>query len=147
MLSYFSNLIYQNYFTKFDQFTQLSYSPNIVIGIYDESKKQGIKILSDEKIYQLVYCKKMDNGLLIMFENEIRFRIWNEKSTIIIHVFSIEHNFDHQVIIPEDKVKTLRFFKFGNTNLYVKNLEIDLIFDFINSIHNLNNDKNSSKFL
>ncbi len=135
MFSYLSSLVFPIYSTKFTKSTQLSYSPNITLGLYDDSKKQGIKILNDDRIYQLVYYKQMNNGLLFMFENEIRFRIWNDKADIIIHVFSIDHNFDHQVIFSEDKIKTIRFLKFGNTNLYVKNFEIDLIFDFINKVN------------
>lgn len=131
MFTFLSSYMYPDIITKFTSSLELSYKPKIIIGLFGNSK-QGIQIVSDSKIYELTYCKKMENGLLLMFENEIRFRIWYESSTIIIHVFSVDHNFDHQVVIPDDKIKTLRYYKFGNHNHYTKYYDIDLIFDFIN---------------
>ncbi len=159
MLSFVSTFLdsYNTNNTNFTKSVKFSLFPYIEIGIFGD-KKQGIKFIpnsvdidksfiSNEKIYELKYYKKMENGLLYMFDKEIRLKINIEKDILVIYIFSFEHNYNDQIYLSREKSETWKYIRLGNNNHIKQYVEIDHIFEYLSSKYNDDNYSENKKQL
>ncbi len=129
MFSFFSSLLYEPKMIK--SFT-LSQNPYIRFGISDECKTcEVIQLCEDPKLYTLQYMKKIEKGVLFIFENDIRLRIYQEDKHILYHLFSVNHNISYFHIFTQDEIELGKYFRFRNHNHDIYDYELDHFFDYI----------------
>ncbi len=111
----------------------------IYLGFTKNNKKEGIQIHDEQKIYFLQYYKKMDDGLLYMFEEDIRLRFYIKKNIeknidmIYFHLFSINHNLDINDKISDYKLKYYDDIHYDDCNSM--NNDFKDLFDLIKKIN------------
>ncbi len=129
MFSFINSLWYPENFTQSFTFSKV---PHIQIGLYDDSIRSiGLKIIDDKRVYKLNYFKNMDNGLLYMFEEDIRLRFYTDHKIICFDIFSVKHNFNYRHILECDEIEYWKYFRFANKNNNVNYCFLDNIFDYI----------------
>lgn len=157
--SYFTTIIEP--FTKTKNNDSFSYvnhlfeEDNILIGFTRNSKKEGLRFSKEAtgRIYLLEYFKKMDDGLLYIFEDEIRLRLYiresskeniydnnnnnnNKTKYLQYHIFSVNHNLNKTNNITEKDINYY-YERVHNDNRAINNL-INEIIILVLDIYNYN---------
>ncbi len=110
-------------------------NPLVKVGIQNGSAlHSGIMIHEDPKIYKYIHFRKMDNGYLYMFEDDIRLRIFVENDFIVLRLFSIKHDLSFASILTNEEIEILQHIRFGNHYYYTYYCELDYMFDFIDRV-------------